>query len=188
MKLLPPAGSPDRRRLMWLAVLLAGGVTVWWWQRPPAETAGTSSNPTTAERTTGAAPLPMPEAVRLTNLEDVPVMGDAERNPFGFGVRPTPPPPPMLRPAVAPTMPVIPPPAPVPQGPPPIPLKLAGMTVPVAGGRTLVTLKDPATNAVHLAFEGDVVDGRYRVVKVGERSVVLSYVDGTGLRTIPLGG
>jgi hypothetical protein len=26
------------------------------------------------------------------------------------------------------------------------------------------------------------------VIKVGERSVVLSYVDGTGMRTITLGG
>ena len=52
----------------------------------------------------------------------------------------------------------------------------------------MVSLKDPVSNALFQAFEGDIVDGRYRVVKVGDRSVVLSYVDGTGTRTISLGG
>jgi hypothetical protein len=62
------------------------------------------------------------------------------------------------------------------------------MTMVADGGRTMVTLRDPATNTLYQAFEGDIVDGRYRVVKVGVQSVVLSYVDGTGVRTIPLGG
>ena len=62
------------------------------------------------------------------------------------------------------------------------------MTVVAAGGRTLVTLKDPTSNVLYQAFEGDVVDGRYRVVRVGVQSVVVSYLDGSGLRTLPLGG
>ena len=52
----------------------------------------------------------------------------------------------------------------------------------------MVTLKDPAGNAVFQAFEGDVVDGRYRIVKVGSQSVVVSYVDGSGQRTIGMTG
>lgn len=55
-------------------------------------------------------------------------------------------------------------------------------------GRTMVMLKDPETGASFQAFEGDIVDGRYRIVKVGLQSVVVSYVDGTGSRTIGLGG
>jgi hypothetical protein len=62
------------------------------------------------------------------------------------------------------------------------------MTTPTPGGRVVVTLQDPASKAVFLASEGDVVDGRYKVVKVGTSSVVVSYIDGTGLRTLPLGG
>ncbi len=51
----------------------------------------------------------------------------------------------------------------------------------------MVTLRD-ANGTVFQAFEGDVVDGRYRVIKIGVQSVVVSYVDGSGQRTIPLGG
>ena len=53
-------------------------------------------------------------------------------------------------------------------------------------GRPLAVLKDPKTNVTFMGNEGMVVDGQYRVVKVGVTSVVLSYVDGTGQRTIPL--
>jgi hypothetical protein len=51
----------------------------------------------------------------------------------------------------------------------------------------MVTLKDPATGALFHAFEGDTVDGRYKLVKVGSQSVVVSYVDGSGMRTLGLG-
>jgi hypothetical protein len=61
------------------------------------------------------------------------------------------------------------------------------MTVATSGGRTIATLKDRSTNALYQAVEGDIVDGRYRVVKIGVESVVVSYVDGTGLRTLALG-
>ena len=77
---------------------------------------------------------------------------------------------------------------PAPQGPPPIALRLTGITVVQDSGRPMVSLKDPVSNAVFQAFEGDIVDGRYRVVKVGGQSVVLSYLDGSGTRTISLGG
>jgi hypothetical protein len=117
---------------------------------------------------------------------------DVGRDPFNFGARPSPPtalsgraftPPPTAGPPAAP-------PPPPPAGPPPIALKLTGLFVipGEAGDRSLVTLKDPSSGAVFQAFEGDVVDGRYRVVKIGLQSVVLAYVDGTGQRTIPLGG
>jgi hypothetical protein len=49
-------------------------------------------------------------------------------------------------------------------------------------------LKDPGSGAVFQALEGQIVDGRYRVVRIGQESVVLCYVDGTGQRTIPIGG
>jgi hypothetical protein len=61
------------------------------------------------------------------------------------------------------------------------------MMVSPGATRTMVTLRDQGTGALFHAFEGDVVDGRYRVVKVGQESVVVSYVDGSGLRTLGLG-
>jgi hypothetical protein len=41
--------------------------------------------------------------------------------------------------------------------------------------------------AVVLAREGDVVDGKYRLIKVGLESVEMAYLDGQGQTTIPLG-
>jgi hypothetical protein len=132
-----------------------------------------------------AGPLPVPETVRLAELKDAPAFSEAGRDPFSFGARPAPPAP-IARPAesAAPPAPVIPPPPP---GPPPIALRLIGITVP-PGAQPMVTLKDPVSGVSFDALEGQIVDGRYRVIKVGERSVVLSYVDGTGMRTITLGG
>jgi hypothetical protein len=75
----------------------------------------------------------------------------------------------------------------LPQGPPPISLRLAGLMVGPGTNRTMATLKDPASGALFHAFEGDIVDGRYRLVKVGTQSVVVSYVDGSGIRTLGLG-
>jgi hypothetical protein len=65
---------------------------------------------------------------------------------------------------------------------------MAGSIVVQPNGRPMATLKDTATNAVHQVFEGDVVDGRYRIIKIGLQSVVVSYLDGTGQRTIAAGG
>jgi hypothetical protein len=188
MKLL--ASSPaERRRQVLLLGVLAAAMAVAYWVMQPAAVPVDASGPATA-RPEPSGPLPVPDLVRLARLDDVPMLSEAGRNPFAFGLRPAPPaPPPQFRPtAPLPSTPSVPmTPAP-PAGPPPIGLKLTGMTVAVAGGRTMVTLKDPATNTVHVAHEGDVVDGRYKIVKVGQTSVVVSYVDGSGVRTLPLGG
>jgi hypothetical protein len=36
--------------------------------------------------------------------------------------------------------------------------------------------------------EGDIIDGRYRIVRIGVESVDMTYVDGRGARRIPLSG
>jgi hypothetical protein len=173
---------------VWLAVLLVmlGGVI--WFQFFRTTGSGTPASNTVAARPdTAAIPMPAPQVVRLGELNAVSELGEVGRNPFAYGARPAPPPPPS-RPGPPPGMvsgPVAPP---VPQGPPPIALKLTGITTAQQGDRPMVSLKDPVSNALFQAFEGDIVDGRYRVVKVGTQSVVLSYVDGTGTRTISLGG
>src|SRR6185369_3995743 len=101
---------------------------------------------------------------------------ETTRNPFAFGVRPPPPAPPRVALPPPPVLPPPPPPAPI--GPPLIALKLLGITqMAEPDKRIMVTLKDSGANVIFHAFEGDVVDGRYRVVKVGVSSVVLSYPD-----------
>jgi hypothetical protein len=184
----PGPASKTRAQLRLLAMLVAVLAVVGWYFYYPTSPAPPTSQPQPAGpvRTAGPEDLPIPEPVALGNLEEPGEQGDAKRNPFAYGVRPPPPPPPRAA-APPPTAPANLPP-PVPPGPPPINLRLIGLTQMPGGGRVLVTLKDPATSGVHHAFEGGVVDGRYRVVKVGLQSVVVSYLDGSGVRTIGLGG
>jgi hypothetical protein len=192
MQILPPPGPDRRRQLIRLSVLMVvlAGV-LYYYASPPTVRPPTASNRAAG---TGAAAgeLPTPEPLRLEALSEAPEPGEAGRNPFVFGQREAPSAPGssfLTTPQPGPPPgPAVPPPPPVPQGPPPIPLRLTGLTVVQAGGRTMVTLKDPSTNTLHQAFEGDVVDGRYRVVKVGVQSAVVSYLDGSGIRTLPLGG
>ena len=181
MKLLPPPGPERRRQLVRLFVILAGLGVVIWYQWPTAGPAAPSSNvPATAAAPQQAVPLPEP--VRLGDLEDAPLESEIGRNPFSFGMRP------VAEPAMQVAPPVdFSPAAVVPEGPPPIGLRLASLMVSPGSDRKMATLKDPTSGALFHAFEGDVVDGRYRVVKVGQQSVVVSYLDGSGSRTLGLG-
>ena len=113
----------------------------------------------------------------------------AKRNPFRFQQPPPPPPPPkpMFTPPAQGT-PVVALPA-LPPGPPapaPIPLKFIGV-VERANGVKWAVLSDGKTAPQH-GKEGDVIDGRYRIVKIGTESVELTYVDGRGRQTIRLTG
>jgi hypothetical protein len=159
-----------------------GVLALWWWR--PTDPSVVASNPD-VRSSVAVSGLTLPDPVKFDALSAVENAGaDTARNPFAFGVPPAPPaavPPPELSRPAAPLVP------PEPPGPPPIPLRLTGITV-SDSGRTVVTLRDPTSSALFQAVEGDVVDGRYRVVRVGAQSVVLSYLDGSGTRTVILGG
>jgi len=185
MKLLPPPGPERRRQLTWLGLLAVVVAALAWYQfgrgPEPAATRPAASNPK-AGATNAPGQGVLPEPVKLTDLAsegDTPSPG---RNLFRFGVKPTPPPPPVVQLPPGP-----PPPPPPPPGPPPIKLRCLGtMERPDVGG--VVALKDPDSGAVFQALEGQIVDGRYRVVKIGLTSVVVSYIDGSGQRTLSFGG
>jgi hypothetical protein len=133
-----------------------------------------------------------PADVRLAALEAAPPeMVDANRNPFRF--QPKAP----VRPA-----PVLPQPAvqagagradgqpgatavPVQAPPPPIPLKFIG-TIDAPGVGKLAALSDG--KSVYRGREGDVIEGRYRIVKIGVESIVMEHLDGRGRQTIRLTG
>lgn len=180
-QLFPHPGPARRRQVVLLcAVLIAAGGLVWARLTPAERPLPASNSPAPSSRP--LVDLSLPDPIQLEALGGVAEEKEAGRNPFGFGTRPAPPPPPQGAMSQAPPL----PPA-LPPGPPPIQLRLTGMTV-VAPGRTMVTLLDPSTKAIFQAFEGDTVDGRYRLIKVNIQSVEMSYLDGTGTRTIPLGG
>lgn len=118
--------------------------------------------------------------------------GELARNPFRFGdARPAAasPAPTGLRPLVKaePPPPVVAPPVPTgPPPPPPIPFKFIGMlTVAGQGGRVAV-LSDG--RGVYHGREGEIVEGQYRIVRIGEESVQMEYADGRGRQTIRLSG
>ena len=115
--------------------------------------------------------------------------GAIERNPFRFEARrrvepegegtPSPRRPPQPEPE----------PEPVPAGPPPpppIPLKFIGIIESPTAGR-VAALSDG--RRVFQGRAGDIIEGRYRIVRIGVESIVMEYADGSGTQqTIRLSG
>jgi hypothetical protein len=167
-------------------------VVAWWGYRQfyPADAGPLASN--AVNSTAPVAPAitagQLPPALKLGALEPVEGKPAASRNPFRFG-EPPPPPPPPPRPVVQ--APPPPPPQPVvqappqPVGPPQIPLKFVGV-MQLPNGTKVAALTDGRGTLT--GREGDVIDGRYRIVRIGVESIVMEYVDGKGRQTIPLRG
>ena len=112
--------------------------------------------------------------------------GEAQRNPFRF--QPKAQPPPKLAPP-----PVMPPPVvtetqtkPVERGLPAIPLKFIGL-VERANGVKWAVLTDGKSAPMH-GKDGDIIDGKYLIVKIGAESIEMTYTDGRGKQVIRLTG
>jgi hypothetical protein len=185
----------ERRTLIALAalVLLVGGVA-WTWFGPAAQSpAAEAPRQSAAARRTSEQQegrlLPAPD-VKLSALESPRAEpADATRNPFRFerpaapqSARPTDSaaPEPVFKPA-EPAAPAGPPP------PPPIPLKFIGM-VEKADGVTVAVLSPGEGRSPMHGKEGDIIDGRYRILKIGVESIEMAYLDGRGRQTIRLTG
>jgi hypothetical protein len=112
-----------------------------------------------------------------------------ERNLFRFKPKPPPPPePPRPMQPTMPTMPVNPVPQP-PPGPPPVPpitLRFIGFVYSPTRGRKIVALSDGRNT--FLGEEGAIIEGRYRILKIGVESIEIAYADGRGRQTIRLTG
>jgi hypothetical protein len=128
-----------------------------------------SSKKQLTELDLGALKAPRPEPV------------DTTRNPFRFKPKPPPPPPP------PPPRPVVTQPAES-GGPPPPPritLKFIGILEAKSVGRRAI-LTDG--RGVYQGREGDTIEGRYRILRIGVESVDLAYLDGRGRQTIRFTG
>ena len=109
------------------------------------------------------------------------------RDPFRFQPRHVEARPAVARPSrpAAVVLPPVPPAGPPP--PPPIPLKFIGLVdAPTQAGRVAI-LSDGRGNIVY-GREGDTMEGRYRLLKVGTDAVEMAYVDGRGRQTVRLAG
>jgi hypothetical protein len=189
------AGTPEqqRRQLLILAVVLVIGVVLYsqYGGFPTAEVPPRASNTPAAGGVKAPTPpsgtAQLPEALKLGALVTVSEETAGTRDPFGFGIPPRPPAPPPPPPVVRQAPPPEPPPRPV--GPPPrpqIPVKFLGFAEDPNRPGKLVFLSVNGT--VVLAREGEVVDGRYRLVKVGLETIVMAYLDGQGQQTIRQSG
>lgn len=148
----------------------------------PAGTRSTTSNQ--ASGSGGRAGLPVTD-VRLEALKHGETrLAEAERNPFRF--RPKAPPPAPPRPVnQAPSQTFVPPPVTGPPPPPPIPLKYVGLLGSVTQRDRVAVLSDARGNPFY-GKEGDIIEGRYRVLRIAADSVDVAYADGRGRQTIRL--
>ena len=173
-----------------LLALLAIGATVGGVEmaRRSSNPTGTTAAPSNARRTTARAANEGTSAVADVKLELLKTppggLGPSTRNPFQF--KPKAPPPALRPPAVVPAPIVIAP--PVPQGPPPPPpIALKYIGVLETGQGRVAVFRDSGGDIVN-GKEGDIIDGRYRLLKIGVESADLAYLDGRGRQTIRLSG
>ena len=172
------------RRNRWLtwgvALWLASGSWAAAQQPPaaarPARRAKPATLPPVADVNLDALRAPAAEAPKVT------------RNPFRFYQPPPPPPPPVQRVVKAPEPAFVAPPVPAgPPPPPPITLRFIGLIeAPQRSGR--VALLSDGRGGLMNGREGDIIEGRYRVLRVGTDSIDLAYSDGRGRQTIRLSG
>jgi len=183
-------GAPQRARGWLLGVLAIVLVALVAYQMWPQENAAdpTPAPGSTAQRP-GAARQELDPAELKVKLEALvakpPEVDEANRNPFRFPPPPPPPAPPASQQSTRPLEPVGPPPEPLPPPIPPIPLKFMGTVE--KPGMMLAALTD-CKGYAYAAREGEVVDGRYRVVKIQVESVILEYSNGTGRTTVRKSG
>lgn len=184
-----------RRELVVLLVLLAVFAAVAWYQWNQITTqqrvAAAVTGPARARRAGEAAGHTGVPAVRLDALaqaRSTAPPSPPERNLFQFEAKALPPPPKPLpgQPGADAGIagdPAVPPPPPP---PPPIQLKFIGIVQ--SPKQKLAVLTDPSTRDVFYGREGDIVDGRFRILRIGVESIEMAYVDGRGRQSIRLSG
>ena len=178
---------PGRPR-PWLLIALGATVALFiatkYWPAPTLPPAPPRAQPAPPKSADNGTIDPESLKVRLEALKEPrPQPGEAERNPFRFYAKPLPPPPVNPNPQVfrppEPTGP--PPPPPI----PPIPLKFIAI-VEGRGVGKVAAFSD--CKRTFYGREGDIVDGRYRLVKIGLESVTMTHLDGQGQQVIRLSG
>jgi hypothetical protein len=184
----------ERRRkeiLLGVAVVLLAAVAYYFLPATTSTSAG--STPSAAGRTRGtssarATPAQTAPEVHLYELDERrPEPIARERDLFRFKPKPAPPPPPAVAPASRP------PSTPVPTGPPPPPplppigYKFIGLVETPVQASKIAILSDKDHNVFH-GREGDIIEGRFRILRIGAESIEMAYLDGRGRQTIRLTG
>lgn len=178
-----------RTRVLVLLGILAASIALVYWVAPfgGSTGAGAGSVPGGGRTEGRAAADGGVTDIRLELLQrERGALRGPDRNPFRFESRasaaPVRPRPTRVVPVdTTPAGPVPPPP------PPPIPLRFIGFLQPKGGAGRVAVLSDGRGN-VFDGREGDIIEGRYRLLRVGIDSADLIYLDGRGRQTIRLSG
>lgn len=185
-------GPDTRRQLGILAGLLAVLLVVVVYNRDGDPVRATAAAPARSPVTARASQALEVDVVRLDALTRVrPEPQAGRRNPFRFGGGGGQATEPSLMPrpsggvggpsaSVGPSLPVGPPP------PPPIALKFIGVVEQAPSRLKLAVLSDGRN--VFYGKEGEVIEGRYRIERIGVESIEMAYVDGKGRQTLRLSG
>lgn len=190
------SAAPSSRPRPWLLVALGVVVVVFLLTQMfsggaggPAVTTGGARPPARAAQQSSEHVDPAELDVRIEALRSpAPLLAEGDRNPFRFQPKPPPPPPPSAGRTPAPTVTAPPVPYVDPGPPPPPPI---GNTIKFIGIVETNKGKIGAFTDCRATFpgrEGEVIEGRYRVVRIGLESAVLEYPDGKGRATLPLNG
>ena len=200
----------SRQNVLLLVLLALMGVLAWQRLRTASPETGTPSvtrtTPATPRRATprpragapaGTPTAPTVQLAALTAEREAP--GEGGRNPFRFErAAPVAPPPPAAAPPRLPA-PVAEPAAPAtplsgasgqaPARAPaaPIALKFIGL-VQRGDGVSLAVLSPGEGKGPLYGREGDIIEGRYRIIRIGSESLEIEYADGRGRQTLKLSG
>ena len=149
---------------------------------------GISATRTSRQQTSGAPAQQAPVVdLKLELLSGArPELREPERDPFRFRPKPAPEPPrkvvePQPPAQSAPAAPTGPPP------PPPIQLRFIGLVDAPTQAVRVAIVSDGRGN-VFYGREGDTIEGRYKILRVGPDVIDLAYLDGRGRQTIRLTG
>jgi hypothetical protein len=177
--------KPRQAALAGVVVLLAVLAYMVW----PVTSAGPvpTSNRQAQTRAAQADGGPSATDVHLGELDAERVRPEeGGRDLFRFKVKAAPAPPPQrfVPPVATEPAPTV---ASGPPPPPPITLKYIGVVEQSEHKQKIAILSD-GRNAPFYGREGDIIEGRYRILKIGVESIDLAYVDGRGRQTIRLTG
>ena len=185
----PAAGRPRPWLLVLLGVVVAAYLLSRMFSAPAARPAVTSAGTRPSSGSASARVDPAELDVKIETLAKPPAgPRDGDRNPFRFQPKAPPPPPPGASQAQRPVTPA--PDVPQePQGPPPPApigslIKFIGIVD--TGGTKVGAFSD--CRYTFPGREGEVIEGRFRVVRIGIESAILEYTDGRGRATLPLNG
>jgi hypothetical protein len=185
-------GRERRNQVLGALVVVLGAAAAYRLWPSSAANVPAASNTRGAARTSGGNVQEFAPDVHLEALQqERPKPGDVDRNLFRFKEKAAPPPPPVPvtqppAPEPAPPVPVVPSGPPPPPPAPPIPFKFIGILEVPGQSRRVAILSDP--RGVYHGREGDIIEGRFRILKIGTESIEMAEVDGRGRQTIRLTG